>query len=253
MSEFNTLGVPSCTRSVRKQRAVIFCALLPLLRIWILSTSLDDGVQTKEFDALCLALLYGFVVHFISIKTHQWSHRLHKSLFFHLAEFLHVLFGAEDAGELCLVSDVVNLFRTHRIKETNWGMAVVHVCNVSRQPLRPVFWPDSNKTPRFSITLWLSHQIQFFHALSNILSLCLDFLKRLPDVGAIALNLEWFAGFLVNFTRSVWIIDHSNEIAVSEIGSVWTKSNIALEIIKESKTVWVEGWLVAHVIPELFV
>jgi hypothetical protein len=103
-------------------------------------------------------------------------------IFLHLNYLWDVIWCWKNTWKLSLINYVVNGLWTHRVKEADCCVVIVHVGDMGSEPLVSIFWPNSNKTPLFAITFSLSNETQFLHTASEILTNFFNLSKGFPFV-----------------------------------------------------------------------
>lgn len=153
MCQFYTFWVTSRARCVAKKRAVTWFALIKRLNPFDVFPLLDYVFEAVKFNTHCIAC--GKLSRCRFIKSNQILDRMSKAFFLHGDNFRNVFRCSKNAWKLCLVQNEVDSLYTHRIEESDCSHWVVHICNMSCEPLPPVFGPNPDEMPLFSIAFCL--------------------------------------------------------------------------------------------------
>ena len=104
------------------------------------------------------------------IKADDADKRLQQATLLHVDDLEQQVTREEDSLQFGLVHDVIDGLLTHGVEETDRGVCVVHVGDVSHEPLVSVLAPDANKAPRLPVAFGLASQTERHETLAHLLS-----------------------------------------------------------------------------------
>ena len=180
MSKFNTLGIACSPRGIAKDWVIIFFALIERRHSHLIFTLFQDVLEWVNLDSNCISCF-----NLSGSRLIKWNNTLNwfsQAFFFHCHDFRNVFRRWENARHFSLVKDEVNWLESHWVEKSDCSHWVVHVCDVSNQPLVPILWPDPNKMPLSSIPFRFSCKIKSLNASGYFLSQRFYFAERKPLV-----------------------------------------------------------------------